>query len=171
MITLPCYSFELSDAHFFFIISALVDSDPIFLLYTCAGRGYQKSLFYFFGNNDYWTYSLGPPGDVGYSGFCDPANLTLTDLWQDDQPAYQYKPAPECLPTNQSNCVYVDELFADTAVDHIMDHDMTKPMFMVWSPHNVHGPLTPPTAYEEKFSYVDEEMRRSYAAMVYYIDQ
>ena len=41
----------------------------------------------------------------------------------------------------------------------------------MWAPHLVHGPLEVPQTALDRFAFIDDEMRRKYAAMVYYVDK
>ena len=41
----------------------------------------------------------------------------------------------------------------------------------MWAPHLVHGPLEVPQTALDRFAFIDDETRRKYAAMVYYVDK
>ncbi|KAG5190936.1 alkaline-phosphatase-like protein [Tribonema minus] len=126
--------------------------------------GYKKSLAFLCSGNRYWTYDA----QFGICG--DGGGVKLTDLWEDDGPAINLKPAADCsnaLP----NCFYEDELFEKRAVQWIKAHDARKPLFMVYAPHAVHSPLAPTAAQLQAFDFVQGSWsRKVYAATLADID-
>ena len=125
------------------------------------GRGYDASLVYFGHFNDYWTMKGG--------GKC--GNESIVDLWNDISPAYGMNNSGSCHQSNQTKqCVYEDDLFSNTVLHHISQHDPEQPFFLMWSPHLVHTPLEVPQTALDRFAFIDDETRRKYAAMVYYVD-
>lgn len=148
--------------------------------HTPHGRGYSQSLSFLSDANDYWTYQFGPGTLIGTEGLCNPDNLTVWDLWLDEQPAYKYKPASYCAYNNQAkDCLYEDELFVNEALAYITKYAKTtpksqrrdNPLFLMLATHSIHTPLTPPTAYYNKFKFIPDDTRRRYSAMVAYIDK
>ena len=141
---------------------------------TPHGRGYQKSLAYFSDANDYWTYQFGPNTLPGIQYFCNPDNLTVWDLYENQQPAYRFKPADHCSYLNQAkDCIHEDELFVDQAINYIKEYakDFPKaaqrkenPLFLMLATHSIHTPLTPPTKYLNKYKFIKDEIRRRYSA-------
>jgi arylsulfatase B len=130
-----------------------------------AGRGYNRSLFYLDGANDYWTNQLGG------GSFCT-SPRAFTDLWLDHGPAFGQNNSWACSQSNQlASCVYEDDLFTQFAIDEINAHDPSQPLFLYFAPHSVHEPLEVPAAQLAKFDFINETTRRSYSAMVNYIDQ
>lgn len=70
---------------------------------------------------------------------------------------------------------YATDLFTDKAIEMIEKHDTDEPMFLFMShlaPHagNEYDPLQAPAEEVEKFSYIKDENRRTYASMVSRLD-
>lgn len=133
---------------------------------TPQGRGYQKSLFYYWHANDFWTMKTDP---------CKLSNGTTAnpvDLWDTSKPATNLVNDPGCSQKNQTGCVYEDELFTNHVIEAI-EQRTEKPLFIFWAPHIVHVPLEVPTAYYDMFAGMKDAMwqRRFYHAMTYYIDE
>ena len=141
--------------------------------HTPVGRGYDTSLIYYHHQNDYWdfTYKSCPP------------NYTMFDLWNkyDDtpanatygEPAKDYLNSMGCTSTTQNasgTCVYEDDLFEERVHSIVAKHDPTTPLFVFWATHTVHGPLQPPDAAYDNFSFINVDNRRKYHSMVNYID-
>ena len=115
--------------------------------FVCAqpkGRGYQKSLTYLDGANDYWTSQTGD--------FCDPA--LYVDLFGSDEPAYGLNNSLACSQTNQVGCAYEDEIFVNFTLDVIESHDPSTPLFYYLALHNTHEPLEAPQANLTQFEYI-----------------
>ena len=70
----------------------------------------------------------------------------------------------------QAGCVYEDTLFTARVLSIIASHDPTTPLFLSWTPHVAHVPLEVPQAYLDRFAHINVSSRRSYMAMVNYID-
>lgn len=66
--------------------------------------------------------------------------------------------------------MYEDDAFTDFAVAQLDAHDPSTPLFLYFTPHSVHEPLEVPQAQLDKFSYINDTYRRSYAAMVNNVD-
>lgn len=71
---------------------------------------------------------------------------------------------------------YATDLFTENAVETINNHDKSTPMFMFLShlsPHsgNEYDPLQAPEVEINKFSYIKNKDRRTYAAMVSKLDE
>jgi len=71
---------------------------------------------------------------------------------------------------NTTGCVYEEFLFRAQALAVIAAHDASTPLFLNYAPHLVHAPLDAPPEYLAKFSFVPDERRRRYAAMVNMLD-
>jgi len=113
-------------------------------------------------------------------------HVGITDLWSDGSPAKQHQPRPECKQQNASqpwpednyDCLYEDALFEAEVQRIVGDHDFkTRPLFLFWAPHIVHGPAqVPRLAYEELDFITHAETtkraaeRQKYLARVKYID-
>lgn len=70
---------------------------------------------------------------------------------------------------------YATDLFTDKAIQVISNHNKKKPLFLYLShlaPHagNEYAPLQAPLSEENKFSYITDPSRRTYAAMVSRLD-
>jgi arylsulfatase B len=83
------------------------------------------------------------------------------DLQVNDRAAAEYTTKP---------ATYEEQHFADHSLRIINEHDTSKPLFLFHSFHIVHTPLMVPDEWEAKFSFIDYEPRRKYAAMVAYMD-
>lgn len=69
---------------------------------------------------------------------------------------------------------YATDLLTEEAIENIKGHDKTKPMFMLLmhtAPHaGSYNPLQAPQSEIDKFSYISDKKRRTYAAMVSKLD-
>eukprot|EP00935_MAST-01C_sp_MAST-1C-sp1_P001547 g1547.t1 len=96
-----------------------------------------------------------------------PANATY------GEPAKDYLNSMGCTSTTQNasgTCVYEDDLFEERVHSIVAKHDPTTPLFVFWATHTVHGPLQPPDAAYDNFSFINVDNRRKYHSMVNYID-
>ena len=95
-------------------------------------------------------------------------------MWDTSGPAYGQNNSVLCSQSNQApGCVYEDELFTRrvlATINAFNASDPTTPLFFVWATHSAHEPYEVPTAYLEKFSFIDVQVRQYYCAMVNYID-
>ncbi len=129
--------------------------------HTPHGRGYDKSLTYLDGANDYWDMTTG--------GWCGAG--AWTDLWASTEPAIGLNNSWACTQANQpASCKYEDDLFVNFTLDAIRAHDPAVPLFAYYAPHSVHMPLEVPAAQLAKFSFITDVPRQKYAAMVNYVD-
>lgn len=130
------------------------------------GMGYNRSLFYFWHANDFWTMETDPCTLSG-GGSAQPV-----DLWDGPKPAYNLVNDATCNQNNQTGCTYEDELFTNRVIDAIETRS-EKPLFIFWAPHIVHVPLEVPQAYYDMFSHMESAAweRRFYHAMTFYIDE
>jgi len=127
--------------------------------HTPRGRGYDQSLSYLDGANDYWTSRTG-----------DWCSGGATDLWGSSAPAYGLNNSWACSQEHQpASCAYEDEIFTNFTVAAIARHDPAVPLFLYFAPHNVHLPLEVPAAQLAKFAFIEpgvaDAPRRNYAAM------
>lgn len=66
---------------------------------------------------------------------------------------------------------YEDYLFANRALDVVNKHDPTvAPLLLYYAPHVAHAPLQVPDDYLHKFSFIKDNYRQRYHAMVNLID-
>lgn len=126
------------------------------------GRGYQKSLCYLGGANDYWTSAATP---------CfGPWPHKFLDLWENEGPAHGLTNPSSCSQDRQEGCVYEDKLFLER-VEGAIRNRSSKPFFIFWAPHIVHAPLQVPKDTLHHFSFIDDSYRKLYHSMVYWIDE
>jgi len=140
------------------------------------GRGYNKSLFYFHHQNDYWTSATQPnestAGDTTCPGW--PKDRGPRDLWEDDHPAWNLVNSVNCTQVSHGGCRYEDRIFADRVLAEVAAHDVTMPLFVFWAPHAVHDPLEVPQEFAQRFARFGPPSgrweRQYYLAIVAYID-
>ena len=68
-------------------------------------------------------------------------------------------------------CIYEEYMFQDNLLNVIDTQDPEIPLFMFWAPHSVHEPLEVPKPYWDKFDFIDKAPRRTYHAMVNFLDE
>ncbi|XP_046553551.1 arylsulfatase I-like [Haliotis rubra] len=115
--------------------------------YTPTYRGFDTFMGYYGGMEDHFThdrYRL-----VDYYGY-DFRNMT--DVYKDAQGEYS---------------TYV---FAKRAIDIIMNHDKSKPMYLYLPFQAVHGPLQVPAKYSDRYSHIHDLNRMVYSGMVSSLD-
>jgi arylsulfatase I/J len=129
---------------------------------TPHGRGYDTSLFYFHHDNDYWTEQVRASD---HTHLCPGQQQQLVDLYENDGPARGLNNTIDCksdrLPypvgedgkTTPAHCRFEDEVFLDFVVDTIHKHDMTKPLFLFWAAHSIHGPLQVPYSIHSLYTH------------------
>ena len=90
------------------------------------------------------------------------------------RPAHNLVNGPACTDKNQrpagQNCTYEDALFESHVTRVIRQHDGQTPLFLFWAPHAAHTPLQVPPAYKQRFSFIADPGRKTYAAMTAYMD-
>eukprot|EP00039_Didymoeca_costata_P025840 m.14383 g.14383 ORF g.14383 m.14383 type:complete len:493 (+) comp5075_c0_seq1:1-1479(+) len=91
---------------------------------TPHGRGFNTSLGYFNGACDHWTQKDSEDG-------CG----EITDLWDTDRPA------------EGMNGTYGDYLYGGRAVDVIMNHDVSRPLFYYLATQCAHDPMEVPQRF------------------------
>ena len=57
------------------------------------------------------------------------------------------------------------------ARDIIKAHNASKPLFLYMAFQNVHGPDQAPQKYTDKYSFIEDKTRRTYAGMVDIMDE
>ena len=120
--------------------------------HTPMGRGFDSSLGYFNAANDYYTE---------VDGNCN--STSIVDLWDTD------KPGTGMNGTGADN--YEDALFAERLLHIVNSHDPSTPLYLYYAPHIAHRPLQVPDRYAQRFSFIDDENRQYYHAMVNYLDE
>ena len=123
--------------------------------HTPKGRGFQSSFGYFHHANDYYTEQ---------TGMCmhEKKRVSPVDLWSTDSPATGING------TGPDH--YEEALFKEHLLDVVNSHDPSTPLFLYYAPHIVHTPLQVPDTYLQKFSFIDNQDRQYYHAMVNYLD-
>eukprot|EP00040_Diaphanoeca_grandis_P001071 m.17406 g.17406 ORF g.17406 m.17406 type:complete len:490 (+) comp11501_c0_seq1:50-1519(+) len=94
-----------------------------------TGRGFNTSLGYFNGACDHFTQKDGEDG-------CG----EVTDLWDSYKPGFGM------------NGTYGDYLYAGRAVDTIMRHDQTTPLFFYLALQCAHDPMESPQRFQDLYS-------------------
>ena len=123
--------------------------------HTPTGRGFQSSFGYFHHDNDYYTEKVG-------ACIYKEKPQRPVDLWDTDKPA---------LKINGTGPDHYEEgLFKEHILQVVKNHDPTTPLFLYYAPHIVHTPLQVPDSYLSKFSFIDDQDRQYYHAMVSYLD-
>ena len=117
--------------------------------HTPLGRGFESFIGFFHHDNDYWNE---------YVDFCE--HTKIIDFWEDDAPA-----------RHLNGTGYEEGIFKNRILQIVNKHDENKPLFLYYAPHLLHTPLQIPRSYYDMFSNIDDEERRLYQAMVYYLDE
>ncbi|XP_046553561.1 arylsulfatase I-like [Haliotis rubra] len=115
--------------------------------YTPTYRGFDTFMGYYAGMEDYFTHVRDEVAD--YYGY-DFRNMT--DVYKDVQGEYS---------------TYV---FVKRAIDIIMNHDKSKPMYLYLPFQAVHGPLQVPAKYSDRYSHIHDLNRMVYSGMVSALD-
>ena len=66
---------------------------------------------------------------------------------------------------------YILILNFQRAQDIIKAHNASKPLFLYMAFQNVHGPDQAPQKYTDKYSFIEDRTRRTYAGMVDIMDE
>ena len=134
---------------------------------TPVGRGFSSSFGYLGAVNDYFSMSAWEQ--------CPEKELTQ-DLWSQNAsaagPAFDRINNRTCTAgrQNSSRCVFEEYLFHSQALRLIAAHDAAAPLFLNYAPHLVHAPMQAPASYLEKFSFIPDKTRATYAAMTNMLD-
>jgi len=126
--------------------------------HTPMGKGYDTFYGYYHHANDYYTQQI-TTASTGRADICEKNGDFLVDLWDTQGPAH-----------GQNGTLYEEELFSSNTLRVIAEHDPADPLFLFHSFHLIHTPLEIPKENETKFSFLKDETRRLYAAMVHYMD-
>ena len=119
--------------------------------HTPKGRGFDTSFGYFHHANDYYKETAG-----------DCNKTSIVDLWEIDRPAHGING------TGPDN--YEEGLFKERLLSVVSKHDPSTPLFLYYAPHIVHAPYQVPDKYLKRFSFIDNQLRQYYHAMVNYLD-
>ncbi|XP_035685870.1 arylsulfatase J-like [Branchiostoma floridae] len=121
--------------------------------YMPLQRGFERFFGYLTGGEDYWTHRK--PSQFSK----DPSEFHGLDLRDQDKPVLD------------QNGTYSTHLFARKAIEMILNHDQSKPMFLYLPFQAVHGPLEAPEEYKRIYEDIDNSLVRTYAAMVTVMDE
>lgn len=69
------------------------------------------------------------------------------------------------------NMLFTQIFWLQQATEIIKSHDPSNPLFMYMAFQNCHGPVQAPEKYTEKYSFITDETRRTYAGMVSITDE
>jgi arylsulfatase B len=119
-------------------------------------RGYISSFHYFGHNNEPWQY-IAPV----------PCNTTVYDLWENAAPSTLRGPSiasimaaspNQSYPTIAQQQTYEELLFRQKLITVIADHDVSKPMFLVYSARMAHGSLQVPIYELDDWNFGNNDM-------------
>ncbi|XP_078344679.1 arylsulfatase B-like isoform X2 [Oculina patagonica] len=74
-------------------------------------------------------------------------------------------------PVKDKGGVYSSRLYAKQAQNVILSHNASLPLFLYLPFQNVHGPMEAPEEYVDKYHFIVDMRRRTYAAMVDIVDE
>ena len=114
-----------------------------------TGRGFDTSFGYLNAANDYYN-------ETDY-GSCN--HTQIVDLWESNSPA-----------SDKNGTEYEETLFREQLHKIVAAIDPSKPFFLYYAPHIVHKPYQVPQKYLDMFSFIDNDLRKIYHAMVKYLD-
>ena len=130
--------------------------------HTPKGRGYDSSLIYYSHGN--WAYSSIEWGGSTVNESAVPtdpdvySNL-IVDLWDTGKPG-----------KDLNGTMHEEYLFRDRMTSIIRNHDPETPLFLNYNSKLIHYPLQAPKEYQDKFSFIPQDNRRIYHAMVNLLD-
>jgi arylsulfatase I/J len=128
--------------------------------HTPQGRGYDTSLNYFGHGN--WMYSNFEWGGSQNERNSIPTEINdglFTDFWDTDKPAVE-------LARQQ----YEEYTFRTRFLDIINNHNTSTPLLLMYHSKLCHYPLQAPPEYQNMFSFIEDDNRRMYHAMVHFLD-
>ena len=67
--------------------------------------------------------------------------------------------------------IWFQQLLLQQAEKIVSAHDPSKPLFLYLPFQNVHSPVQAPQAYVDKYKFISDVKRRTYAAMVDIVDE
>jgi len=74
-------------------------------------------------------------------------------------------------PVRDKNGTYSANLFTQQAEKVIEEHNSSRPLFLYLPFQNVHFPVQAPQKYIDKYSFINNKQRRTYAAMLDIVDE
>ncbi|XP_066922227.1 arylsulfatase B-like isoform X2 [Clytia hemisphaerica] len=121
--------------------------------YTPTYRGFDTFYGYYNGAEDYYYHNVSDMHFPQYSGL---------DLRKDSNGQSQ--------PVWTQSGNYSSFVFAEEAVNVISSQSKEQPLFLYLPFQNVHFPFEAPQEWIDKFSFIEDEKRRTFAAMVALLD-
>ncbi|XP_065199150.1 arylsulfatase B-like [Sycon ciliatum] len=121
--------------------------------HTPIGRGFDSTFGYFHHENDFFTERA---GSCSYNG---KKYRNITDLWLNEGPAL-----------GRNGTGYEEGMFKRHVLEVIRNHSIDSPLFIYYAAHIAHTPLEVTQKYLDEYSFIDNEVRRSYHAMIAYLD-
>jgi len=125
-------------------------------VYTPTKRGFSSHVGYWTGHDDYYDHTAWEnfPQDKGW-GYDFRRNMSVA---------------------REDFGHYATDIFTDEAVDIINKHQREQPLFLYLAHMAVHSanpytPLQAPKEIVEMFSYIEDENRRTFAGMLYKLDE
>lgn len=129
---------KLKEAGYYTAITGKYDAGMVTYQHTPLGRGFDSSLIYFEHKIDYYNHTL-------MQSTCQMYN-PIVDLWDGNGPA-----------KNISNNEYVEYIFRDRVFSILNNHNLSQPLFMVYTPHVAHCPLQVPPEQLAKFAFMTDD--------------
>ncbi|CAH3194701.1 unnamed protein product [Porites evermanni] len=111
--------------------------------YTPTYRGFESFYGFYTGSEDHFEHE----------------SLGILDLRDDT------------LPVRDMNGTFSANLFTKQAVQVIKEHSSSRPLFLYLPFQNVHDPVQAPQKYIDKYSFIENKTRRTYAAMLDIVDE
>lgn len=113
------------------------------LPYIPAKRGFDSAFGFWDGSEDHYSHSV--EGFLDFHDGEDPARD-----WNRTYAMYAYMQRMERI---------------------VKSHDRTQPMFLYMAFQNVHSPVQAPQKYVDKYKFIKDDVRRTYAGMVDILDE
>lgn len=139
---------KLKEAGYRTYVTGKWDAGMVTNQHTPEGRGFDSSLIYFEHKVDYYTQNL-------MQSTCQQYN-PIVDLWDTGAPAKAL---------NGTN--YVEYIFRDRVYNILSTHNLSEPLFMLYTPHVAHCPLQVPPEQLAKFAFMTDDEQTCQAQTPY----
>ncbi|XP_060066095.1 arylsulfatase B-like [Ylistrum balloti] len=116
--------------------------------YLPNNRGFDTFFGYLTGSEDYYKKTN-----------CFSTNFCGKDLRDNFKPI---------LPNSSE---YSTEMYSKRVIDLVNNYNSSKPMFLYLAFQAVHGPLEVPSRYKNKYAFIKDKKRQTYAGMVDALDE
>lgn len=77
----------------------------------------------------------------------------------------------DCTQLRHSSVIIFASLHFQRVERIVKSHDRTQPMFLYMAFQNVHSPVQAPQKYVDKYKFIKDDVRRTYAGMVDILDE